>query len=141
MPYKITHESSDGGIITTYSGVVTDEEFMACTKEKFHIGEKFLSNKEINSYRYSISDFSAVTDFKVSVDTVKNNASRSKAVMSVNDIGLMAVVAPNDLEFAMGRLWQAYASSQGDRIKIFKSREEADIWVCENKKDIIRPNT
>lgn len=131
MPYTITYQESDGGIITTYSGVVTDEEFMQCLNEKFLIGERFLSNRKIKSYRYSISDCTDVIDLDISVDSVKNSASRSKAAMAINDTGLMAVVAPNDLEFGMSRLWQAYVGSQDERVKLFKTREEADTWIAE----------
>lgn len=130
MPYTITYKESPRGVITTYSGVVTDEEFLRCLDEKFLTVGKFLSESEMASYGYSISDFSEVTDLKVSVDTVRDSATRSKAAMTANDTGLMAVVAPNDLEFAMGRLWQAYVGMQGDRVKIFKSREEAELWIA-----------
>lgn len=130
MPYTIAYQETDGGVITTYSGEVTNEEFKECLQEKFLLSEKFISSEEIRSHRYSISDCAGVTNFSVSIDAVKYSANLSKAAMKINETALMAVVAPNDHEFGMGRMWQAYIGSQGDRVKVFKTREEAKSWIA-----------
>lgn len=131
MPYTLEYLEIDGGVITTYSGIVTNEEFQQCLKEKFLLGEKSMSHPKMGAPRYSISDCADVTDFDVSVDAVKYSADLSKSVMKTNETGLMAVVAPNNHEFGMSRLWQAYIGSQGERAKVFRNREEANSWIAQ----------
>lgn len=131
MPYTLEYRETDGGVITTYSGKVTEDEYRQCLKEKFLLGEKSMSHEKMGAPRYSISDFADVTAFDVSVEAVKYSANLSQTIMKTNETGLMAVVAPNDHEFGMGRLWQAYIGSQGERAKIFRSKEEASSWIAQ----------
>lgn len=130
MPYTLEHKEADGGVISTYSGKVTDEEFLQCLKEKFFLGKNTLSPKKIEALRYSISDCADVTDFDVSVDTIKHVADLSKTVMETNQTMLMAIVAPNNYEFGMGRLWQANMGSHSDRAKIFRTKIEVNNWIA-----------
>jgi hypothetical protein len=127
--HTIAHKETDGGVIATCSGKVSNEEFHQCLKEKFLLVEKNMLDEKMGTPRYSISDFADVTNFEVSVDAVKYSANLSKTAMKKNDTGLLGVVAPNDHEFGMGRLWQAYIGSQGERAKIFRTLEEAKNWI------------
>jgi len=131
VPYTLKYKETDGGVITTYSGKVTDEEYQQCLKEKILLGEKIMPPENPETLRYSISDCADVTDFDVSVDTIKHAARLSKEVMEINEAVLMAVVAPNNHEFGMGRLWQAYVGSQGEKAKIFRTKEEANNWIAQ----------
>jgi hypothetical protein len=131
VPYTLEYKKSDGGVITTYWGKLTDKEFLQCLKEKFFLGREILSPKKAGALRYSISDCTGVTDLDVSLDAIKYSACLSKTVMATSETVLMAVVAPNNHEFGMGRLWQAYIGSQGERAKIFRTKEEANNWITQ----------
>lgn len=131
MPYTLEYLEGDGGVITTYSGKVTDEEYQQCLKDKFSLAEKLIALGKTNFLRYSLSDCADVIEFGVTVDTIKHGASLSKSVIETNQTVLMAVVAPNNHEFGMGRLWQAYIGSQGERAKIFRTKEEANNWIAQ----------
>ena len=131
MPYTLEHKEADGGVISTYSGKVTDEEFQQCMKEKYFLDKTTLSPKKIGATCYSISDCAEVTNFDVSVGSIKHVADLSKTVMEANQKMLMTIVAPNNHEFGMGRLWQAYMGSYSDRAKIFRTKEEANNWIAQ----------
>ena len=131
MPYTLEYKKTNGGVITTYSGKVTDEEYQQCLNEKFLLGKKRLSPEKVGALRYSISDCSGVTYFDVSIDLIKHVARLSKEVMETNETVLMAVVAPNNHEFGMGRLWRAYMGSQSEKAKIFRIRQEANNWIAQ----------
>jgi hypothetical protein len=123
MPYQIEYRDSDGGVITRYSGVLTEAEFLACTEEKF-------ANPEIfTRYRYSISDFSEVTEFKVGLDLIKENAMLSSQAMQANQTGVMAIVVNSVLLIGMGNLWRGNTLDIDDRVGVFRCRDEAQAWV------------
>lgn len=44
----------------------------------------------------------------------------------------MAIVAPNDLEFGLGRMWQVFVENRWDgKSMLFRSREEAVRWLAQ----------
>lgn len=125
MPYKIDYLEDSGGVITTYWGELTEAEFVECTEAKFTTLDQRVK------YRYSISDFTAVTKLSISVDLLKSNALMSGyALDSIKD-GYMAVVVNSDLIYGLGRQWKASTGNLDDRVAIFRSREEAEDWIEE----------
>jgi hypothetical protein len=125
MPYKIDYLESTGGVITTYWGELTEEEFVECTEAKFVSLDKY------SHYRYSISDLSAVTRLAVSIDTLKSNALMSGYALDSNESGYMAVVVSSDLLYGISRQWKANTGNLDDRVGIFRTRDEADEWIAE----------
>jgi hypothetical protein len=123
MPYRIEYRDSDGGVITHYSGKLTEAEFLACTEEKF-------ANPEIfTRYRYSISDFSGVTEFSVGLNLIKENAMLSNQAMRANQSGVMAIVVNSVLLIGMGNLWRGNTLDTDDRVGVFRCLDEAQSWV------------
>ncbi len=123
MPYEVNYQE-DGGVITIYSGVVTDEDSVQS------LDEKCSSEERIKSYRYALTDCTNVTEFKVTTDEIIRNAEVSKYAFAVNSNILLVAVVPTDLMFGMSRLWQVYADESNRRTKIVRSREEAEIWLA-----------
>jgi hypothetical protein len=131
MPYTLKHKENDGGVITTYSGRVTEKEFYQCLKEKFLLGGKSMSHGKISVPLYYICYFADATNFDVSIEAVKFSATIYKALMEVNQTVFEAVVAPNNYEFGMARLWQASLGSQSARAKVFRTRDTANNWIVQ----------
>ncbi|PCH61302.1 MAG: hypothetical protein COC19_04910 [SAR86 cluster bacterium] len=125
MPYKVSFRDSDGRLETNYYGVLNDEDFLKCANEKEAIED--LATR----FKISISDFSAVSEFKLSIEIVKESAFRTKQFFDQYDDRPMLVVLPTDLQFGMGRLWSAFAGSD-DKVKMFRTRDEADAWLMGN---------
>ncbi len=131
MPYSITIDNKRKGLITTYSGEMSNEEFIRCTQEKFLQGEEFLSKEYVDSFNYSLSDMTEVTRIDIDLEAIKSNAALSEKALELNTDGIMVVVCPTDLEFGLSRLWQTYTDSGKDRVKLFRSRQEAEEWLEE----------
>lgn len=134
MPYKIEYLEAERGVVTTCSGLITAEEFEQCSKEKFFRNGVALTKEEILYYRYSLSDLSAVTDSDIPQRALVENAKMTKELLAIHPKGIFAVVAPQDIEFGLGRMWQAYTENQDDRVHIFKSRKAADRWIKQSLK-------
>ena len=125
MPYEIILHKSDGGVITIYSGVVTDEDLLQSANDKCS------SVKTIESYRYALTDCSNVTEFEETSDAVIKIAEIARSAFAINSDILFVAVVPTDLMFGLSRLWQVYADESDRQTKIVRSREEADIWLAE----------
>ena len=128
MPYEITYLEIDGGVYTKYYGIVTDSDIIDSMKERFS------SDDKVSSYRYVMSDFRDVENFEVSPEVMKKGAEVSKKVSMINKNLLVVGIMPTDLEFGMGRMWQAYSYETDWKIEIFRTKDEADIWLKEHLK-------
>lgn len=124
MPYQIEYRN-DGGVISDYSGELTEDEFLRCTQEKF------ADLDMLKTYRYSISDFSAVTRFSVGLEAIKENAMLSNHAIRVNQHGVMAVVVKSNLLYGLGNVWRVISGESNNRVRLFKSRAEAESWVTQ----------
>ncbi len=125
MPYQIAYSDSDGGVITTYSGIVTDETVIESARERLSCGRK------IESYRYFISDYTDVSKSTVTRSAVQISASLALEASKINKDILLVGVFPTDLGYGMGRMWQAYAADEetGWKTKVVRSLAEAHIWI------------
>lgn len=124
MPYKIEFSEKDGGVVTTYWGAITDEEIAQSGREKASKGY------DIGMIRYFLTDLSLVEKFSATPAGIQENASFSSGLLKGHDKIFVVFVFPTDLEYGMGRIWQAYAEHADERIKIFKSRSDADAWIA-----------
>lgn len=126
MPYKTEYLEKELGVITTYWGVVTDEEIYRSGREKRAQLDK------IKTYRYAITDLSRVEKFEITTDGIRDNAKITSDIFKINQVLLVAMVLPTKVEYGMGRMWQAYADSDGARSQLFKTRDEAERWIKNN---------
>lgn len=125
MPYKIDFLENKKGIITTFSGVVTDEELFDSAVERV------LSGHDLNDFNYAISDFTEVTYFKISTDGIKANAEQAIDFSKYNKNFILVAVMPEDLEFGMARMWQAYADESSWTSNVVKGMNVAKQWIEE----------
>jgi hypothetical protein len=126
MPYEITYLETDGGVLTRYYGIVTDSDIMNSMKERFS------SDDKVSSYRYAITDCTNVEKFDVSPEVMKESAEVSKKVSRINKNIAVVAIMPADLEFGMGRMWQAYSYVTGWKTGIVRTKDEAEVWLKEN---------
>jgi hypothetical protein len=123
MPYTIEYQEEKRGVITTYWGVVTDEDIIQSGREKYHQREKVIH------YRYALTDLSRVEKFTATPDGIQANADISSDILKRNNEFFIAFVMPSQLEYGMGRIWQAYAGHPDTKVQIFKTRSEAEKWI------------
>ena len=128
MPYEITYLETEGGVFIKYYGIVTDSDIIDSMKDRFS------SDDKISSYRYAITDCTSVEKFDVSPEVIKKSAEVSKKVSMINKNIVVVAIMPTNLEFGMGRMWQAYSYETGWKTGIVRTKDEADIWLKENLK-------
>jgi len=126
MPYEITYLETDGGVYTKYYGIVTDSDIINSMKERFS------SDDKVSSYRYAITDCTDVKKFDVSPEVMKESGKISKKVSNINKNIAVVAIMPTDLEFGMGRMWQAYSYETGWKTGIVRDKDEAEVWLKEN---------
>lgn len=131
MPYRTEYLEDLSGVITTYWGIVSDDDLHRSGREKYSNFDK------IRLYRYALTDLSRVEQFDVSSTAIEENARISSEMLDENRRMTVVFVLPTQLEYGMGRMWQAYAGDHADRSHIFKSRSEADKYIDEelNRKE------
>jgi len=123
MPYEIEYQDALRCVITTYSGTVTDDEIIQSSLDKASQVEK------IKTCRFAIMDMSRVEKFNITSVGLRENASLSRKLLKQSDNAVVALVLPTEIEYGMGRVWQAYADDDGSKSRIFKIRSEADDWI------------
>jgi hypothetical protein len=126
MSYDITYLEDEGGVITTYSGIVTDNDMIQCGKARFS------SDDRIKSYRYFISDFTNVTEFNVTSDGLRSIADIAINASKLNKRLLLVAVLPTDFQFGMGRMWQTLSEETGWKIQMVRTPAEAQEWIQNN---------
>lgn len=122
MPYSISYQD-DGGVVTTYSGVITDEELTQSARERTTPIEK------VEAYRYLLSDFTGVTAFEVSSDGIGVAAREASRLIQQNPEIRVAIILPTDLEYGMGRMWQSRTKESDDKTMLVRTMEEARKWL------------
>ena len=132
MPYAITYIEENGGVIATYFGITTDEDIIECTKERF------LSDEKTKKYKYLVSDYSHVSDYRITSAGMKEMARLAVIASKVNPDIVLLGVTPTDLEYGMARVWNAYADDDttGWKTILVRSINEAHEWIDHNLKKV-----
>ncbi len=126
MAYTKTIVDGGAGVIFTYSGFVTDEEFRSSVLK--HYAQPA---EDYSRYRYSISDFLAVTDMNVEMESVSLIARASEEAAEKNGESVVTLIADNDLYFGLSRMWASLAGAVPWEIGIYRTREETETWIRE----------
>lgn len=134
MSYELFFIDDEFGTITQFYGVITDEELIKCTKERY------ASQARNEKFRYIINDYSACTEIAVSTEAVKTVAKMAIDVSQFNKNIVISAALPSDLAFGLGRMWQAYADKTGWRSHAFRTRKEAEDWVQEQLQQELKFN-
>lgn len=130
MPHKMTYLEDEGGLVTTYWGIVSDGEIIKSGKEKLAIKDK------LKTCRYVLTDLSVVEKLNLTPHGIQVNADISLKMLKENTDILVAFVVPDDFGFGMSRMWQAYANHSDIKSRIFRTRSEAETWIRNNLKHL-----
>ena len=125
MPYQIVYSENPLGVVTTFSGIITDENLIqSCI-------DRALEEDILKDLIYIMDDFSSVSEFKVTSEGVKKCAEVSVAASMLNNKIIHVAIMPSDLLYGMARMWQAYIDETGWTSNIVRSREDAEQWLQE----------
>ena len=124
MPVEI--KDCDDGLGVTISGrdSITDQQWL----DEF---KKHLTQEEdkFRKYRYSLSDYSAVTEVDVSNASIQALAELCIQASKINPYPVVAIVAPSDLAFGLARMTETLISETYWKTEVFRSRQEAVEWI------------
>jgi hypothetical protein len=130
MPLEIRDLDEERGNLITGSGTVTSEEYLAALKA--HLAQ---AKDKFQKYRYSLSDYTAVTKVEISSKDVELIAQLSKDAAVLNPDAVVAVVAPRDAAYGMARMWQILSDEAQWDIRVFRSTDDAKEWIVERVKE------
>ena len=122
----------DGGIGVLFvgRGIVTNQEYID-TYER-HLKQ---DKEKFSKYRYSLSDFTQVTDADVNNDSIQFIAGLCISASRINPYPIVALVADMSLVYGLSRMFEALSNETGWEIMVLRSKEEAVEWIKERVKD------
>lgn len=126
MAYVITFKEKEGGVLTTYTGTVTDGDMINSANERLSLVEK------LKWIKYFFSDFTDVDNFKVTSTGIQKIATIATTASKINNELILVAVVPSVLEYGMGRMWQAYSDEINWKTYLARTKEEASEWLNKN---------
>ena len=122
IAFKYEIEPTMGAILTKVSGCVTAEEIIV------YLAEVFSHPKRGRPYR-ELFDLREADLFGVDMDGARRIAAFVKDYRSELESGMVAVVAPRDFDFAMGRVIGAYLDELPFDFRVFRNMNDAKAWI------------
>ena len=121
MPITYEVDEANKIIRSRMHGHVTTDEFLATANEA-------IKDQRISSGYSHLIDMDMIQTIDIPSDIVSSTA-RETTDKGFLQHGKTAIVAGRDYIFALGRMYQAYASVTGRTIEVFRRREEAEEWL------------
>ena len=126
MPMEITDLDGGRGNLISGTGVVTEEEYVETFKR--HLSQNL---DKFKRYRYSICDYTNVTDTNVSTAAITLISNLCEKAAAVNPAAVVAVVASQDWIYGLARMGQSLMYGVGWEQMAFRCRVDAEVWVKE----------
>jgi hypothetical protein len=127
MPIDMNITDHGLGVVVTGTGAVSEEEYL-----QFYRGVLAQGEGMINTFKYSLNDWSGVTSVSLSSAAIQEIANLTKMIMLPPVQTLTAVVAPADLTFGLSRMWQSFAEGPSMDIRVWRQRADAESWLAEH---------
>ena len=130
MPIEIVDVDDGAGALITMTGIIAEAELAEAYEP--HLNQ---DREKFRRYRFSLTDLRGVTELKLSTHAVQDHARRCARAAERNPDAVVAVVAEQDLEFGLARMWQMLAEGTGWQIRVFRSDERARNWIRERVRE------
>lgn len=128
MSIEINYMDNGMGIVLIGKGTVAGREIMDAKRRIFSTEEK------MKKYRYGLIDFSGVDDLKAYGAEVDGLVQLDRDAAEIIPEAVVAIAAEKDIAFGLSRMWQAYMGGIPWEINVFRSRNEAEVWIRETLK-------
>lgn len=122
MPVEINIINNGKGVVFISSGTVKGSEIIEAN-------EKVYSPELLLNLEYKIIDRTTCTEYLVTTEEMETISSQDIEASKINNNITVLLVSSTDLQFGMTRMWQALSESTGWHSEIFKTREEANIYM------------
>ena len=124
MAFKIHDQPDQAYILVLMSGRLDDEELLVY-QDSIYKTPGFKT-------KHQLVDYGGVTDFAISSDGIRlytHIGMEREEVKTARPDRKVAFVSPGDVEFGMGRVFMAYAHQLPTNYGVFRTRDEAVIWL------------
>lgn len=129
MTVEIRQLDNGLGLAITWSGTLTEAEYLDFYREQ--LSKESVQHQE---HRYSITDWSDVTETQLSPDAIAQVAWLFRDVADVSSHPVIAIVAREDMSFGLCRMWEMQTADSEPIMMVFREREAAKIWVRQQVK-------
>jgi hypothetical protein len=129
LPIEAKHLDDGLGISLTVRGTLTGKELIKAIKEFY------TSEKNLRKNKYGLLDYSSGERVSVSIPEVHTIADLSKKASKIAPDRIVAVVATQDLAFALSRMWEILSGSTNWERKVFRIKSEAKKWLKKKAKE------
>lgn len=124
------HLLNDGiGLLYIYKGAVRSEDDRRADEL---MDERY----DRSTARFSIMDNTRVTENLMTSEEIRMAAEWCIGLSERLPRFIVAVVAPDDLGFGLGRMWQTLSDKTSWSIKIFRDMSAAEEWVHQEYRDV-----
>ncbi|HZE96238.1 MAG TPA: hypothetical protein VE981_04355 [Planctomycetota bacterium] len=110
-------------LILSGSGIMTGAELIATTRGMVEDADAVRHVREV------LVLLGDVTRLEVDSDHVRQVVEIDRALVKLIPRAAVAIVAPKDEVFGMARMWEMMVVFTEWKIQVFRSREEADLWL------------
>ena len=125
MPITTNFTPDGAGLIHTAQGSTTGAEIIALNVTLLSEGEAFAP------LRFWLFDFGDSADLRATADEARVIAGQGKKLAMLNSQLCVAIIAPQDVQFGMSRMWEAFVDGTGWQTSVFRDRPSAIAWLRE----------
>jgi len=105
------------------TGIVLGTELLQANQEMLAEQER------LRRVRYALVVFDAAAKMELSAEEIRQIVAQDRLMSRWMPKLSLAIVAHEDLQFGLSRMWEGYVLGVGWRTAVFRVRAEAEIWL------------
>jgi len=122
MPIDYRIDVTRGMVLTTATGILTDQELMAHKR-------RLLGDAAFHGDLVELSDVRSVERLDVTPEGIGQFVQQDISDARKLEQYRLAIVASEDVVFGMARMYQTRTSSHLPNVKVFRTLEDAEAWL------------
>lgn len=122
MPITYSIDNKRGVVLTTASGVLTDDELLNHKRQ-------VTSDPNFKPGLVELSDIREITELTVTTEGIRGFVRQDAADAERLEDFKLAIVASEDVVFGMGRMYQTMTGGNFSNVRIFRHMDEAKEWL------------
>ena len=130
MPIETRDLNGGLGVFFAGHGVITEKEYLDVFTK--HLKQ---DDQKLRKYRYSFSDWTAVSKADISTKAVNLVASLCINAAEINPDIVLASVADQESMYGLTRMAQTLRDKTNWENEVFRNRQDAEAWIKARLKD------
>ena len=129
MPVSIKFLDEGKGVLFDFKDFLNAEEIISAIKSFYQSKESFRNNK------YSIVKYYSKFDPKITKKDVDALVNLGLKYSEANPDRVIAVIAPENLNFAYSRMWEMFSDKTNWDRMVFRNEDKAITWLKKKVKE------